>query len=84
MSNRVRIKPQDIDSSDWGDQPVDRDALRGLGWQRRYSEAGGKRGDFKKETTDENNATITEHYNGDRQDVLLRPPTVSVKAASQG
>jgi hypothetical protein len=85
MSNRRRIEPldarlpappivhQDSPFTHLREEMIDLDAVRTVGWQRRSSETNGK---LQKVTTDDNNATITEHWSGDRQDVIVRPQPV--------
>jgi hypothetical protein len=87
MSNRRRIKPLDASLppppivhqegpfAHLAGQIVDLDKVRSVGWQRRSSETNGQ---LKKVTNDENHATITEHWSGDRQDVIVRPQPVQM------
>jgi len=61
--------------------PVDLDKLRSLGVISKRSgptvqEWRSDDGERHKAVTDELNNTVTQHANGDRQDVLIRPDTV--------
>jgi hypothetical protein len=82
MSNRRRIKTLEAQVSvppivhpatPLGYTPIDLDKVRSVSWQRRSSETNRK---LKKVTNDDNHATITEHWSGDRQDVIIRPEPV--------
>lgn len=68
--------------------PIDLDKLRSLAVISRRSGPTvreGRRADGVrvKATTDELGNTVTEHAKGDRQDVLINAPHITVKAARQ-
>jgi len=67
--------------------PIDLDKMRSIGvlghgrTKNRVREYRRPDGIRVKETTDENNATVTEHATkDDRVDVMIRPQTVTMKA----
>jgi len=65
--------------------PIDREKLLSLSYLGRRTrdhvkEWRSEDGERHKATTDELNNTVTQHANGDRQDVLIRPQPVNLKA----
>lgn len=71
-----------------GGTPIDLDKLRSIGYlgrgQTRARVVEGRRPDGvrTKATTDELGNTVTEHAQGDRQDVHIRAPLIKIKAGS--